>query len=198
MIDKVLDVIREEVNDYIGQKLNDTTITNRVVLTSFVDDSGRVAIPADSVGLSLLNIEEERTLKSGGMIPTSRVGGVSTSFGSPPIQLNLQLMFTAYFNNYAESLKHISYIIGCFQNKPVFDLDNTPDLATTATSKLVFELNTLGLEQQHYIWAMIGLRYLPSVVFRARLLTVFENDIISEVPNIREINTISNLKPVND
>ncbi|HEX3048285.1 MAG TPA: DUF4255 domain-containing protein, partial [Bacillota bacterium] len=167
MIDKVLEVVRKEVNDYIGRKLNDTTRNNRVMLTSFVDDTGRVAIPSDSVGLSLLNIEEDKTLNAAGLIPTSKAE-TSSSFVSPPIILNLQIMFTAYFNNYTESLKHISYIIACLQTKPVFDPENTPDLGALELDRLVFELNTLPLEQQHYIWAMIGLRYLPSVVYRVR------------------------------
>lgn len=197
MIDKVLEVVRKEVNDYIGRKLNDTTRNNRVMLTSFVDDTGRVAIPSDSVGLSLLNIEEDKTLNAAGLIPTSKAE-TSSSFVSPPIILNLQIMFTAYFNNYTESLKHISYIIACLQTKPVFDPENTPDLGALELDRLVFELNTLPLEQQHYIWAMIGLRYLPSVVYRVRMLMIFEQDVVGEVPNIKEITTIQSLKEVND
>ena len=197
MIDKTLDLIRKEVNSFIIAKLNDATITNRVALTSFVDESGRMTIPADMVGLSLLNIEEERTLKSAGLIATTKAES-HTSFVSPPVCLNLQIMFTAYFNNYIESLKHISYIIACLQTKPVFDADNTPDMANLPTEKLVFELNTLGLEQQHYIWAMIGLRYLPSVVYRVRMLTVFERDVVLEVANIKEIGTEPGLKEVKD
>ncbi|MGA1870239.1 MAG: DUF4255 domain-containing protein [bacterium] len=197
MIDEILEVIRKEVNDFIGKKLGEAPINDRVVLTSFVDDNGIVAIPEDSVGLSLLNIEEEKSLKAAGLVATDKAES-HTSFVSPPVNLNLQLMFTAYFNNYSESLKHISYILACFQTKPVFDNDNTPDMNNLDTSKLVFELNTLGLEQQHYIWSMIGLRYLPSVIYRVRMLAVFEMDIVSEVANTQEIGTDSNLKEVND
>ena len=107
-------------------------------------------------------------------------------------------MFTAYFKNYAESLKQLSFILGCLQTKPVFDRNNTPALVGLDTAKLIFELNTLPLEQQHYIWSMIGLRYLPSVIYRVRMLTIFERDVISEVANIKEITTVSNLKEVRD
>lgn len=197
MIDKVMEVIRAEVNDFIGRKLEDTTIPDRVVLTSFVDDNGRVAIPTDAIGLSLLNIEEERTFKEAAMIRTAKAES-SSSFVNPPISLNLQIMFTAYFKNYVESLKQLSFILGCLQTKPVFDRNNTPALVGLDTAKLIFELNTLPLEQQHYIWSMIGLRYLPSVIYRVRMLTIFERDVISEVANIKEITTVSNLKEVRD
>lgn len=197
MIDKVMEVIRAEVNDFIGRKLEDTTIPDRVVLTSFVDDNGRVAIPTDAIGLSLLNIEEERTFKEAAMIRTAKAES-SSSFVTPPISLNLQIMFTAYFKNYVESLKQLSFILGCLQTKPVFDRNNTPALVGLDTAKLIFELNILPLEQQHYIWSMIGLRYLPSVIYRVRMLTIFERDVISEVANIKEITTVSNLKEVRD
>jgi hypothetical protein len=197
MINEVLEVIRQEVNNYIGNKLGDTTNASRVVLTSFVNESGQVAIPSDSVGLSLLNIEEERTFKSGGLVQISKAQS-SSSFVSQPVFLNLQIMFTAYFNTYSESLKHISYILSCLQTKPVFDADNTSAMANLNVPKLIFELNTLGLEQQHYIWAMIGLRYLPSVVYRVRMMTVFEQDIINEAPNIQQITTVQGLKEVGD
>jgi hypothetical protein len=197
MIDKILEVIRSEVNNFIGRKLNDTTVTNRVTLTSFVDDNGRVAIPADSVGLSLLNIEEERTFKQAGLVQTAKAES-SSVLVSPPVCLNLQILFTAYFNNYTECLKHLSFILACLQTKPVFDRNNTPAMRDQETAKLVFELNTLGLEQQHYIWSMIGLRYLPSVIYKVRMLTVFEQEVVSEVPNIKEIITYSDVKEVND
>src|SRR5690554_3679977 len=197
MIDRVLEVIRTEVNDYIGRKLGDTTGQNRVALTSFVDDNGRVAIPTDSVGLSLLNIEEERTFKEAAMVRTAKAE-VSSVFVSPPVSLNLQIMFTAYFNNYTESLKQISFILACFQTKPVFDLSNTPALSGLGVTRLIFELNTLPLEQQHYIWSMIGLRYLPSVIYKVKMLTIFERDVVSEAANIKEIITVSNLKEVHD
>lgn len=159
MIGKTLELVRKEVNDYIVHKIDGGASENRVVLTSFVNDSGGVAIPEDSVGLSLLNIEEERHLKAAGQIQTVRSEAVST-FINPPVNLNLQIMFTANFNNYMESLKHISAILSCFQAKPVFDTGNTPAMEQLETKRLVFELNTLELQQQHYIWSMIGLRYL--------------------------------------
>lgn len=197
MIDRIVEIIRKEVNDFIGKKLGDTTITNRVVLTSFVDDNGRVAIPEDSVGLSLLNIEEEKSLKMAGMLRNNRAES-HTEFVKPPITLNLQLMFTAFFNNYAESLKHISYIMGCLQTKPVFDKTNTPAMSGIDTPKLVFELNTLPLQEQHYIWSMIGLRYLPSIVYKVRMLMIFEEDIAGSVANVAEITTSVTMKEVND
>ncbi|MCP3925571.1 MAG: DUF4255 domain-containing protein [Desulfobacterales bacterium] len=197
MIGKTLELIRKEVNEYIVQKIDGGATDSRIVLTSFVNDSGGVAIPEDTVGLSLLNIEEEKHLKMAGLVQQVK-SEANSSFINPPVNLNLQIMFTANFNNYMESLKHISAILSCFQSKPVFDTGNTPGMDTLETKKLIFELNTLGLEQQHYIWSMIGLRYLPSVIHKVRMLSVQEKDVQTEVPNIQVIGTDLKGKEVND
>ncbi|MCP4160251.1 MAG: DUF4255 domain-containing protein [Deltaproteobacteria bacterium] len=197
MIGKTLELIRKEVNEYIVQKIEGAT-DSRIALTSFVNDSGGVAIPEDKVGLSLLNIEEEKHFKMAGLVQTVKSERNST-FINPPVNMNLQIMFTANFNNYMESLKHISAILSCFQSKPVFDTGNTPDMDTLETKKLIFELNTLGLEQQHYIWSMIGLRYLPSVIHKVKMLSFQERDDVQmEVPNIQVIGTDLRRKEVND
>ncbi len=197
MIGQTLELIRKEVNDYIDTKLGGTAAENRVVLTSFVDETGNIAIPSDTVGLSLLNIEEEKILKTARLTPL-QYSEQNTQLANPPINLNLQLMFATNFTNYEESLKHISFIISCFQTRPVFDVDNTPSIQFLETKKLVFELNTLGLEQQHYIWSMIGLRYMPSIIFKVKMLSIDEQDVAHEVPNIKSIGTDPNIKDTND
>lgn len=197
MIDKVLELIRKEINTYIEDKLGGSTGEDRVLLTSFTDDSGGVAIPEDSVGLALLNIEEEKIMKRTGLMPLQKSEANSTLV-NPCVNLNLQIMFAAHFNAYEESLKHISYILSFFQRKFYFDTTNTPDLAGIGPSKLLFELNSLGLEQQHYIWSMIGLRYLPSNIYKVRMLAIQEEEAAKEVPNIQTITTNIIKKEVND
>ena len=196
MIDDVMELIRNEVNQYVTSK-NGSNGTEKVLLTAFVDDSGKTVIPKDTLGLSLLNIEEDRTLKQA-VRPQLNPVGTLTQFANPPVALNLQIMFTANFTEYKESLKHISYILSCFQVKPSYNIKNTPALEGMPVYKLVFDLNTLGLEQQHYIWSMIGLRYLPSIIYKVRMLVVFEEEVAEEVPNIQHITTISGLKEVDD
>ncbi len=197
MVDQALEIIRKEVNDYIDAKVGGGGADNHVALTSFVDGNGGVRIPDDSIGLSLLNIEEEKHLKRAGLVQAAK-SEEGSQFLMPPVRLNLQIMFAAYFNQYQESLKHISYIITYFQNKPMFDAENTPDMDDLEVKKLVFELNTLGLEQQHYIWSMIGVPYLPSSIYRVRMLVVQDSDSAVAIPNIKEINTAGNLKEIND
>jgi hypothetical protein len=197
MIDQTLEVIRKEVNNYILTQSGNTTNGDKVILTSLVDDTGKIIIPVDSIGISLINIEEEKYFKTTGLMQTQR-SDTTTGFIRPPIHLNLQIMFAAHFTQYAESLKHISYILSFFQKKPVFDVDNTQALTTINVKKLILELNTINLEHLNYIWGMIGTRYLPSNIYKVRMLSVQESDIAMEVPNIQTITTSVDKKEVND
>ena len=197
MIDQVLEVTRKEVNDYIDDKLGGAAGENRVVLTSFVDDSGNIAIPDDSVGLIMLNIEEEKQLKMTGLVQKQQSENTS-SFINPAVNLNLHIMFASHFNQYDESLKHISYIISFFQQKPYFDSDNTPAIATLETSRLLFDWTTINLEQLHYIWSVLGTRYLPSVIYKVRMLSIQSQESTKDVANIKEIIVNANKKDVND
>lgn len=197
MIDKVLELARKEVNDYIDNKLGGTAGENRVVLTSYVDDTGNVAIPDDSVGLIMLNIEEEKQLKMAGLMQKQR-GEAASSFINPAVNLNLHIMFASHFAQYDESLKHISYIISFFQEKPYFDLSNTPDMSTLDTGRLMFDWTTINLEQLHYIWSVIGTRYLPSVIYKVRMLSIQSQDSVKDVANIKHISPQANKKEVND
>ncbi|NQZ09026.1 MAG: DUF4255 domain-containing protein [Algicola sp.] len=176
MIDKALKTIAQVAEDYISQLLPNSLGEKKVVLTTFVDDAGNTQIPMESVGLSLLNIEQERTFSARAMPQLEPVGCAAPdqiSFVHRPVDLNLLLMLTAHFSNYEESLRHISYIIQCFQANPQQVLQGENE---QTNMQLVMELNTLPLEQQNNIWGMVGLRYLPSVVYRLRMLRIQDTD----------------------
>jgi hypothetical protein len=173
MIENVLNFIKETAERYITEQLGNTLGDEKVVLTTFVDDAGKTQIPNERLGLSLLNIEHERTFRAGPNVPIKQSNaGIPEQavFLHKPVDVNLQLIFTANFSNYQESLKHISYVIQCFQSQT--NLVFEPQNAELDPMPLHMEINTLPLEQQHYIWSMIGLRYLPSVVYRLRMVRI--------------------------
>lgn len=184
MIDKALNVLKNEVKAFIMSKADERTGEEKVHLTAITDDQGKLAIPLDSVGLSLINIEEDRITKA--QLPHIIKNQERPAYTNPSINLNLYIIFAANFKNYPESLKFISYIISCFQAKMVFTPIDTPDLAP-CIEKLIVELNTQTPEQQHFIWGIIGSGYLPSVVYKVRMITVQEGRIIKEGTGIETI-----------
>jgi len=49
-------------------------------------------------------------------------------------------------------------------------------------------LHNMTLEQQNFLWAMIGHKYIPSAVYRMKMLTFFETRSNDKIPAISELN----------
>lgn len=97
----------------------------------------------------------------------------SISHLNPEIRLNLFLLFTAHFNDYKTALQFISGLIRFFQRKSVFTRDNSPTMPV-GIERLVAELHPLNFEQQNNLWGSLGAKYLPSVMFKLRAVSIQE------------------------
>jgi hypothetical protein len=100
---------------------------------------------------------------------------------SPELTVNLYVLFSAYFSNgnYPESLRFISFIIAFFQQKGAFNRVNTPRL-DPEIDKLIFEMASISPEQLNNVWGCLGAKYMPSVIYKVRMLT-YNNNIIREI-----------------
>jgi hypothetical protein len=70
-------------------------------------------------------------------------------------------------------LKQLSYVISFFQGKNVFTTDTSPAL-DPSIRKLVVELYSYSFEQQYNFWTVIGAKYLPSALYKIRMVTYQE------------------------
>lgn len=168
-------------------------------------------ILADNIIMSVVNIEEESTLKNGTTF--SRWPDGLARYSNRPVYLNLYVLFTANFpggvppnNNYIQSLQRLSRVIEFFQNKNVFTpataaitlpppLDDLTD-PSIANLRLSMEIYTLTFEQINHLWGSLGGRQIPFVMYKVRLLMITGDTIQREVPLIEEIET--NLTNVNN
>lgn len=158
---------------------------NRVFLTSVATERDGVVIPDSSLGLSLINIEEERVFKDQKTTKINEDG--IAQHQNPDLKLNLYILISANFqdttgqesDDYVEGLKQLSYVISFFQAKNVFTIDNSPALADFDPSirKLIVELYSYSFEQLYNFWTVVGTKYLPSVLYRVRLLRIQEEAI---------------------
>lgn len=173
MIDKALQALAEGIDNYLV-RLPELNISSQdtVHLTNIVKADGNIDIPADSLGLSLVNIEEERILKDQ-QAYTAAADGRRVAHVNPELKLNLYILIVANFNTYETGLKFLSGTIRFFQSKNVFTGENTPHL-DPAIKKLIVDLFPLNFEQQNHLWGALGAKYLPSVMYKVRLLTVQE------------------------
>ena len=60
--------------------------------------------------------------------------------------------------------------------------------------KLIVELHSLNFEQINHMWSTLGGKYLPSVMYKIRQVTLDEDLVISESGFIKEIKIEDKLK----
>ena len=174
MIDNVLDVIKEEIDNFMKLKMKESR-EQFIHLVPVVDQEGKSAVSENTVCMSLVKIEEDKQLaRPAGRTLTAN----GTQRCNPPVKLNLYLLFSASASdgqekNYKEALKRMSMVIAFFQAKNVFTSANTPRL-DPSFGKLSAELHNLNMEEQNNLWGMLGGTYRPSVLYLLRALLIQE------------------------
>jgi hypothetical protein len=189
MINHVLSAIRNELNDFI--KVKDPTNfgdLDIVVMSNLVNQNGELAFTTSNenqtehkIVITLVNVEEERVLKEQNYFKKSDNDNIISL--NPEIKVNLSVLFTAYSTSYETSLRILSYLIGFFQMKNVFSPQNTPEL-NGFVERASVELQTLSAEQNNHLWGYIGAKYMPSVVYRIKMLIIQEGQKKMEGPPI--------------
>lgn len=178
MIDLALVPVVNELNEFlrIKFKLKD----DRAVIANILTQDGSSSIKEDNrILVSVVNIEEEK-LATPRFIPNPGI--------NKPVYLNIYLLFSAAFNPTLniEGLKFISAVIAFFQSKPLFEPQNTPGL-DPSIEKMVFEIYSLTLQEQSNLWASIGAKYMPSVLYKIRVIGINEAMMTYEAPGISEV-----------
>lgn len=129
--------------------------------------------------ITLLNIEEERITKqqhpylyNGESIrPVGEAGPVvKIETINPEIKLNLYVLITSQAGDYSEALKKISKVIGIFQQKYLFSGEDIKGY--DKLDRLAFDLYPLTLDQSNSLWQTFGVKMMPHVIYKIRMLTV--------------------------
>lgn len=171
MLDAAVKFLADEVNVYLRKRSLSANGVGEVILEHVVDDGGKWATAADNIGLTLVNIEEDRVLRAQVPAPVYIKG--SHVVLQPELKLNLTILFHSRHKpgNYEQSLRFLSHVLTFFQAHPAFTPDEYPGL-DPRISKLTVEMLTLGIEQLNQMWAYLGSKYLPSVAYRVRMLVL--------------------------
>ena len=167
MIDKTIQFLTSEVNTHLQALLSiteDLAIASPLIFTS---GSVPQAIQ-NKVVLTLINIKQDALLKNE---PVYKINTSSPMMGSAPLHISISLLLSANFDDYAEALKIISATMKFFQGKSVFTQSNSPGLDASVES-LILDLENTSFQDLNYIWGMHGGKYVPSVIYKLRMLTV--------------------------
>lgn len=167
MLDSAVKFLADEVNLYLKRRTASDVV--KVIPGGLADDSGKWAVTEGSIGLALVNVEEERVMRS--QVPDREIVSGKQVVRQPELKLNLHLVFAARHKEYDHALRYLSYVLTFFQAHPMFTPDEYPALDANI-EKLNLELLSYGPEQLNQLWAYIGAKYLPSAVYRVRMVVL--------------------------
>jgi hypothetical protein len=201
MIDNALKVIANEVNKYVVRKLDpdrDPSSTKRIATGNVAkvqesDTSGARSESLSAPGiLTLVNIEEERLAKTSNSYV--RVND-KIEYKNPKVFLNLYCLFAVNHSSYDTSLQYLSLIIQFFQYRGYINHTNTPPDNGLAldpkVERLIFDMVSMNSEQVNHLWAVLGGKYLPSVLYKVRMVTVEDDTAGIEADTISRIALIN-------
>lgn len=181
MIDKALTLLNSQLNAFLKGRFS--VDGNEPAALGPVPDLSKDTPPPHPLTLSLVRVEEERALKT--QVATRKRDGQVEDI-QPDLKLNLFLLVTAHGSSYADALKFLSAAVTFFQSRPVFDHANTPGL-DEGIEKLLVEMYSQSFEEQNQLWGALSLRYVPSVLYRVRMLIIQEGTPLRTGPGIRSI-----------
>lgn len=192
MISKTLTFVSDFLNHEI--KMSFGIDEDRVVISSLINPDGTITENIENkIVISVINLEHETTVNSSG----NYVNGGNNNFGkvSPPVYLNIYLLISANYDsgNYIEALKMLSTVIGVFQANTYFTQQKNPTMPSPL-EKLTFEIFNLPINELSHIWSGIGAKYVPSIVYKVRMISIREDLITKEVPGLSGVQNNSQAK----
>lgn len=176
MINLTLDFLCHEINNYLIMKLDLAPGSNAILLynVSQLNNEGGANANGDgnaSAFLTLVNIEEDRISKSNNNFIRR---DDKITYQNPAVHLNLFLLFSVQLPSYTEALKRLSFIIQFFQQQNVFTPLTSPAMPA-GVDELILDLHTLSLQDLNNLWGILGSKYLPSAMYKMRMITISEN-----------------------
>ena len=186
MLDRTLSFLLDQLNGYLGARYHSSE--PHVVLSSLCNLDGTTPPGIENkVVLSLVNIEREAAAGSSrATLRQENEGFVRTS---PALNLNLYVLVSASFGaNYVQALMLLSAVLGYFQGKPVFTAQSAQSFPR-GLDKLTMEIVSLDMQGLNNLWGNMGGKYLPSVLYKARMFTLQEGWVLEQVPPVTTIDT---------
>lgn len=180
MLDLTLKFLTEELNQYLvlqpGLVMGDMSLVMAAASRIFDTEASNVDVPLTNKAIiSLVNVEEDRIGRQQEAFTKTNTG---VTYANPPVKLNLYVLFVMNLKSHEQALRWLSCIIRFFQFQPVFTPLSHPGL-NPAITQLNVEMVSLSFDQNNQLWSTLGGKYLPSVLYKIRQVTVDEGAIIA-------------------
>ena len=186
MINILLEDVNLKLSDYLGTNGNPllfkSVVEDIALSDKSVDGPGDVEL-TNSIIATLVSIEEEAVLKNN--YPQRQVGSSFVSEKSA-VFVNIYVLFSANYENYRTGLEVMGHVVNFFQARRTFSFTSENE-----NLKAVFNLYNIGFENLNNLWTVLGGRYMPSVIYKARVLKYQDAPPVSG-PAIIELEEVEN------
>jgi hypothetical protein len=184
MLSHALTIVVNEFEKHLTDTFGAGAVTPQVRLGNIAEGVGSGpnagTVPRDILGLSMVNIREEKTLKN----LSNQVRNDATLrvvYENPPVFLNFHILVVSTHSIYVNALLMLSRAIRFFQFRNVFDQDSVAPSSLTInapanpldqleTFKLIFDLYSPTMEEVNHLWGTLGGKQYPFVLYTLRLL----------------------------
>lgn len=185
MIGKTLNSLASRLNESLLMSI--PSADDWVVLSEVVGADGSVPPRAMAkVAMTLVNLQRDPAFR--GMEPVPRAADGTNVQSTPPLDVNLEVLLSANFagESYSDALTLISAVVQYFHHNPSFTSASTPELPS-GIQRVTVEWVDQNLSDTHNMWASLGGRYVPSVVYRVRTLTVDDGRVHDVAPIVSAV-----------
>lgn len=182
MIDVAMIFLAAQLNNYLGRRYGEST--PYVVLDNLVEpDGSSPAKNKNKIVITLINLEQETAKQFYGA--SRREAGRFDNI-NPPLHFNLDLLLSANFDDYSEALRLLTDSIRFFQANILFNRINCPSLPAGINS-LQVEVENSPYTKTHNLWSALGAKYIPSIIYKVRHVTVDADQVHSSAAAIEEV-----------
>jgi hypothetical protein len=177
--------------DQLASKIrNDQGVSIDVTNIATLNDGDDFVESAFPTVLSIVNIEEDRTLRN----QSVNIGlnhGVFERYVQPTKSLIFSILFTSYEKSqgrYLDGIDKLNKVYYFFQkNTSLYFRESPNDVLSykdflglapedqAEYSRITFETVSLSMEQLNQMWSYLGSRYMPSILLKMRIVEI-QND----------------------
>lgn len=166
MIHKTLSSLVAHLNDYLRLCFR---LKEDIAFLSPVKDTDN-SLPTNRISISIMGIERET---AGGISFNRRaIDTGSVSKTAPPWYVNINVLIAAVFQDkqYDESIRVLSAILSFIQKNTTIPFKDS--------DRFTLEMINLSVHDLSNLWGILGVNYLPSILCKARVLVIDEQEIM--------------------
>lgn len=183
MLHTALKTVKNKLEQYLANRFGlDEHI---VVLNQLVEHDGKSPQKnQNKMVITLINLDHETNKQ----YMSNMQRGVDNAYAkvNPSILFNMDLLFTAHFDDYEESLKFLNTTITFFQANNSLNHQNTPELPDDI-KMLNFEVENSSYREIHNLWSAMGAKYKPSIIYKVRSIQIQANQTESRHAGVDQV-----------